>query len=90
MVFKVTEFAHFHICQRTLMAKKKRICMANAKMKKVRTYIASEIPLDKTHVLRIANFLSIFKLLFHFAQENKNFFTKICIISLFLGSFIWL
>ena len=43
------------------------ICHGNAKMKKTKATVASKIPKDKTHVLKNAAFLNIFKFLFGFS-----------------------
>ena len=64
-----TIFADFTFVNGPWSQKKPKICMANAKMKKVTTYVASKISMDKTHVFKNANSMSIFKITFF--REGK-------------------
>ena len=80
--YRICSFLHLST---DLDGEKNRICMANAKIKKVRTYIASEIPKDKTHVLRNAIFFSIFKIWFFSRTEIEILSEKLALFSSFFA-----
>ena len=83
MFFKITEFADFYICPWTIVAKNE-VCMANEKMKKVRTCIASRIPLEKTNVLKDALFPRF--CLFFFARNWSPIFVELVLDELVIGN----
>ena len=84
--------ADFNICQWSKFAKKTKFAtqIKNESKNICYAFVASKNPKDKTHVLKNANLFTIFKILFIFAQGNRILVTKICIISLFFGCFIYI
>ena len=89
IVFKIKEFADFTICHWTTLAIKKTD-IGKGKMKIVWSYVASKVPLDKTHVPKNAKFWSIFKISFFSCREMETFSQKLAVLCAFFGSVIHL